>query len=311
MMYRLIGCMSLLLLSSAQAESPAEKTDANKPSADVSTPFKAKLRFHEDLYPSLRWQDESAWQPPKSHLYVGLWNSSYAPTSWLNLSTWNIPWIARMPSVDARVAIWQNRKWAVGSSLGLIHINMANLANLVPEEETEETPSSSAENEAPITFQVIPFSLYGSYRLGERFVLSMTLRHYTIAMNAETSDSELSFQGGLATDNTHVRLQLGVALSSKWSVWLISNQLLYQGARGYTYSKIDIEGGGTVEVYFKARSDMLNFADANAQGFRLVRRGKRSLLSLGLDKGKVPLYSLGFVPDRSFTLPYLSWGLQF
>ena len=104
---------------------------------------------------------------------------------------------------------------------------------------------------------------------------------------------------------------LAWALGERWSLWLISNQLINQDLEAANYNQIAIEGGGSLELYFEAKSDIFSYAKANSLGFRAFFKGKKNQMSLGVDIGKVPIYLIGFVPPKVIPLPNFTFGRVF
>lgn len=291
----------LLFAPVARAESPTEaaNTDTKK---ENPPPVTRTPNFHLDLHPALRWTDESSYQPPASEKYIGLWEIKYAPKKWINLSTWNLSWIMGGPSIKARFPIWSNERWAVGSSLGVMSIDLNRLANMLQIDVLKDKG---------LQMTVIPFQIFGSYRWGEKWILSASIRRYTVSFGADADSAQVDIEGFVATNSTHFRLQAGWALNNNWSFWFISNQLTHQGANGYTYTTLDLDGKGTLEVYLKGQTNAFNFADATSVGLRAIYKRESFLLSMGLDKGNVPIYSLGVVGNKEYPVPHLMIGWRF
>ncbi|MEE2643758.1 MAG: hypothetical protein VYD19_02385 [Myxococcota bacterium] len=290
---------SIYPLKQVAAEESVTTAQSGEIEKAATSPSTGSLgtQLSETLPRALQWQQESAWQPPKGELGLGLWSISYAPLSWLSVETLSLPWLLNLRAMGAshgfglRSSLWSGESWSAGFSLGYLSVDIDALIN-------EEGGGPSA------ALAIVPVSLYGSWHFAKRWLLSAAVRTNQLIATGSGGGDVGGLEGVAGSSNSHLRLQLAWAFGEKWSLWFIHNRLLSQSLEGQGYSRLSLEGGGEAEIYLSLDSNATNFRDARSNGFRLLRRGSLVSFSFGFDSGQAPLYLIGTVTKEPIVLPH-------
>lgn len=249
---------------------------------------------------SIHLETETALTSPVKELRVGIWDATYQISSRFNLKMWTAPSLLKVFNFGFRFNLFQTNVFKSGRFFSNLDFHYATI-NL--NAYTENKSGEKRIHIVPIFFNLGWFF--------EKIYLGLSLRFYTVQGDLSTSaDAQLPFGTVLASSNQQLKLQLGYAMSERWSIWAFYHQVLHQSYEGSAYLNSEISPGITIEAYGQAKVQAQK--NGKAVGFRLVRKGDFFDFQIGFDRGQPPIYVTGlFLSNQTYTLPYLDFSFKF
>jgi hypothetical protein len=271
--------------------------------------------FASDWKPSFQLIPESAWQPPAGNFSLGTSFMRFAPTDYVSFSAVHIFYIPivfeQVPTAingSAKVRILKDANWWINADIGFLRLDMLGTSEKVDEN-------------VDAIFFIYPMQLKATRRLHDNISIGAILKYNKMGFGvAARNDGENQYDvnGTLATSNSHLKLNVCLALSDTWSIWYHRNRMLHQDIQAENYNVVELENGTKVETFFQGVSDVSQLTGAKSFGFRLYRKGEYLDYMVGADFGDTPLYLIGVVPPKPaveelkyLPMPYVSMNMYF
>ncbi len=249
---------------------------------------------------SIHLETETALTSPVKELRIGIWDATYQISSRFNLKMWTAPSLLKIFNFGFRFNLFQTNVFKTGRFFSNLDFHYASI-NLNAYGNQKNVDKRI--NIVPIFFNLGWFF--------ERIYLGLSLRFYTVEGDLSSSaDADLPFGTVLASSNQQLKLQLGYAMSERWSIWAFYHQVLHQSYQGSAYLNAEISPGINIEAYGQGKIQAQK--NGKALGFRLVRKGDWFDFQIGFDRGQPPIYVTGlFLSNQTYTLPYLDFSFKF
>lgn len=233
----------------------------------------------------VRITDNTAYTTPTGKVRAGLWKLQcgipYADG--LELGTYTLPyatWAVDVRSFNghAKYRLLDRGRWTLSASLGVAYVDFANL-------------------DVPVDVWVVPTSLLGAARLGDRITFGAGAMYtHMVGEGRYNPDEDSTFRGAVALSNVQGWLSLTTRISRGWSLYL----------EGRTISSTEASGAGDVMYTIDERTHVDVAATGKASVDEL--RGGALLAALQYSRTSFRMrFGLGYgnfnVPMLNFVVP--------
>ncbi|QQR90318.1 MAG: hypothetical protein IPJ88_00760 [Myxococcales bacterium] len=240
--------------------------------------------------PSSAYHDEkqsvvtdTAHQLDRHESRLGIWRYDYGFAPWLQLGTYHFLWLLRVPNLQAKLNLYQDKDWTIALSTGFAWVNLGNFK------------SFDKNSNARITS--LPFQAAVSYRFNRRFELSVMPSYtYTVLKGDYEADE---FEGLAAVSNLQWVAVLQWRFSRVFALMLHARWLVFQGAAANVSSTVSLDDFTTARVHAAVKTDALDFKAYSLVPSMLFSWSSFNLrVGLGYGNYNVPLFNF-VLPTKS------------
>lgn len=196
-----------------------------------------------------RMTDDTAYTTPEGSVRAGLWKLEYGipHSGGLDIGTYTLPyvtWVADVRSVNAhaKYRLFDREHWTLSAGLGITYVDFANL-------------------DVPVDIWLVPVTLLGAVRLGDRFTLGVGIMYTEMfGETAYNEDENASFRGAVAVANAQTWLSLTTRISRGWS--------LYLEGRSISATEANASGDGMYMINERTRVEVAATGSASVEEMR-------------------------------------------
>jgi hypothetical protein len=245
-----------------------------------------------------RITDESAYTLRKRQFRLGIWKAQYGLIDSVTVGTYLWPWVFRVSNLHLKWRIYEEKKWAFSASTGFYHLDTKNFEGL-------------DENTGNATLTVFPFELATSWRIDDRFTLTLAPVWTTVVLKGNLADDDLEGAGEGAVNNFQLTSTFEWRVSRVTAFLFHGRYLVAQTAHANADVVLHPDEFTTVEVHAAGKTDAIDFRRAGSLTVSSVFSWETFNFRLGLSVGNYNVPAVNFVLGQSLVVPELDVYLIF
>ncbi len=252
-------------------------------------PAKATAAFHTVETPIT---DDTAYTLPRHDVRLGIWKAQYGVFAPLTVGTYIWPWLFAVSNLQAKLRLYQGDAFAIAVSAAFFHFDTKSLRRL-----------DAADDRA--TVDVVPYDLLMSYRLNERYTLSLDSVFTNVKVDGKIRSTDFQSAGEGAVNN----YQLSTTFEWRYTrvTAFVANfrYLVFQRSSANLDWESHPDPYTTVIIRGSAQTDALDFRGAASLCVSDVMSWQYFNLRLGLGYGHYNVPGVNFVLGKKSWFPDL------